>query len=40
MVTRRPAKDRFTGRFYDEPHIYTRRMQDDAIDWFDRQLRK
>lgn len=34
------AKDRFTGRFYDEPHIFTRRMQDDAIDWFDRQLRK
>jgi hypothetical protein len=34
------VKDRFTGRFYDEPHIFTRRMQDDAIDWFDRQLRK
>jgi hypothetical protein len=34
------AKDRFTGRFYDEPHIFTRRMQDDAIDWFDRHLRK
>ncbi len=34
------AKDRFTGRFYDEPHIFTRRMQDDAIDWFDRWLRK
>ncbi len=34
------AKDRFTGRFYDEPHIFSRRMQDDAIDWFDRWLRK
>jgi dienelactone hydrolase len=34
------AKDRFTGRFYDEPHIFTRRMQDEAIDWFDRWLRK
>lgn len=34
------AKDRFTGRFYDEPHIFTRRMQDDAIDWMDRHLRK
>ena len=34
------VKDRFTGRFYEEPHIFTRRMQDDAIDWFDRQLRK
>ena len=34
------AKDRFTGRFYEEPHIFTRPMQNDAIDWFDRQLRK
>jgi hypothetical protein len=38
--TKAGAKDRFTGRFYDEPHIFTRRMQDDAIDWFDRHLRK
>lgn len=34
------AKDRFVGRFYDEPHIFTRRMQDDAIDWFDRHMRR
>ncbi|MBM3995325.1 MAG: hypothetical protein FJ303_14405 [Planctomycetes bacterium] len=34
------AKDRFTGRFYDEPHIFTRRMQDDAIDWLERELRR
>ena len=34
------AKDRFTGRFYEEPHQFTRPMQDAAIDWFDRQLRK
>ena len=34
------AKDRFTGRFYDEPHTFTRRMQDDAIDWFDKHLRR
>jgi dienelactone hydrolase len=34
------AKDRFTGRFYDVPHTFTRRMQDDAFDWFDRNLRR
>ncbi len=34
------VKDRFTGRVYDVPHTFTRPMQDDAIDWFDRQLRK
>jgi len=34
------AKDRFTGRFYDEPHILTRQMQDHAIDWFDKHLRR
>ncbi len=34
------AKDRFTGRFYDVPHVFNRAMQDDAIDWFDRHLRK
>jgi dienelactone hydrolase len=34
------VKDRFTGRFYDEPHIFTRRMQDEAMDWLDRHLRK
>ncbi|MBI1832408.1 MAG: acetylxylan esterase [Planctomycetes bacterium] len=34
------AKDRFTGRFYDVAHIFTRRMQDDAIDWLERELRK
>lgn len=32
------ARDRFTGRFYDAPHIFSRRMQDDAFAWFDRQL--
>ncbi|MEN9674690.1 MAG: hypothetical protein RIS76_586 [Verrucomicrobiota bacterium] len=32
------AKDRFTGRFYDVPHRFTRQMQDDAFAWFDRQL--
>ena len=32
------AQKKFTGRFYDEPHHYTRQMQDDAFAWFDRQL--
>jgi len=33
------VKDRFTGRFYDEPHIFTQKMQDEAFAWFDRQLK-
>lgn len=33
------ARDRFSGRFYDVPHIFTRQMQDEAFDWLDRQLR-
>jgi dienelactone hydrolase len=32
------VKDKFTGRFYDAPHRFTRQMQDDAFAWFDRQL--
>lgn len=32
------AEGKFTGRFYDVPHIYSRPMQDDAFAWFDRQL--
>jgi hypothetical protein len=32
------AKEKFTGRFYDEPHHYNRQMQDDAFGWFDHQL--
>jgi hypothetical protein len=32
------ADGKFTGRFYDVPHIYSRPMQDDAFAWFDRQL--
>jgi dienelactone hydrolase len=31
-------KERFTGRFYDVPHQFTRPMQDDAFGWFDQQL--
>ena len=31
-------RSRFTGRFYDVPHRFTRAMQDDAFAWFDRLL--
>jgi dienelactone hydrolase len=34
------AKGRFEGRFYDEPHHFTRAMQDEAFAWFDRQLKR
>jgi dienelactone hydrolase len=33
------VKDRFTARFYDEPHHFTKAMQDDAFDWFDGHLK-
>lgn len=29
----------FEGRFYDEPHRFTRRMQDEAFAWLDRHLK-
>jgi hypothetical protein len=32
------AADKFTGRFYDVTHQYSRSMQDDAFAWFERQL--
>ena len=32
------ARDRFAGKFYDVPHQFTKTMQDDAFDWFDRHL--
>lgn len=31
--------NQFTGRFYDVPHLFTRAMQDEAFDWFDRHLK-
>jgi dienelactone hydrolase len=31
-------KEMFVGRIYDEPHQFTRAMQDDAFAWLDRQL--
>jgi dienelactone hydrolase len=33
------VKEQFSGRFYDEPHRYSRTMQDEAFAWFDRQLK-
>jgi dienelactone hydrolase len=38
VFERADAKEKFTGRFYDEPHHYTLQMQDDAFAWFDRRL--
>jgi len=38
VFERAGAQEKFTGRFYDEPHHYTRQMQDDAFAWFDREL--
>ena len=38
IFARAGAKEKFTGRFYEEPHQYTHQMQDDAFAWFDRQL--
>jgi dienelactone hydrolase len=34
------VKDRFTGRFYDAPHMFTKAMQDEAFDWLDAHLGK
>ncbi len=33
------ARDRFIGKFYDQPHIFDVPMQEDAFDWFDRHLK-
>ena len=32
------VSEQFDGRFYDAPHMFTRRMQDEAFAWFDRHL--
>jgi dienelactone hydrolase len=32
------ARDKFTGRFYDRPHLFSRQMQDDAFAFFDAHL--
>ncbi len=33
------VKEQFAGRFYDAPHMFNRTMQDEAFDWFDKQLK-
>jgi dienelactone hydrolase len=33
------ANTRFDGRFYDQPHIFSLKMQEDAFDWLDRWLK-
>jgi hypothetical protein len=33
------AKGKFSGKFYDEPHRFTKKMQDEAFDWFDKELK-
>jgi dienelactone hydrolase len=33
------ARGKFVGRFYDEPHQFTRAMQEDAFAWLDRHLK-
>jgi len=38
LFDRAGTPERFTGRFYDTPHQFTRSMQDDAFAWFDREL--
>ena len=30
--------ERFSGRFYDAPHMFTRAMQDEAFEWLGREL--
>ncbi len=32
------VKDKFSGRFYNEPHKFTKEMQDDAFAFFDKHL--
>lgn len=33
------VEKQFDGRFYDEPHRFTAKIQDEAIDWFDAKLK-
>ena len=32
------VKDKFAGRFYDAPHLFTLAMQNEAFAWLDQQL--
>jgi hypothetical protein len=33
------VRDRFSGRFYDVPQLFSRAMQEEAFAWLDRQLK-
>lgn len=33
------ASEKMSGRFYDAPHLFTRTMQDEAFEWFDKHLK-
>jgi hypothetical protein len=33
------SEKQFDGRFHDEPHRFTKAMQDEAFDWFDKHLK-
>jgi dienelactone hydrolase len=33
------ARERFSGRFHDEPHRFSRKMQDEAFAWLDKHLK-
>ncbi|HTU93553.1 MAG TPA: alpha/beta hydrolase family protein [Gemmataceae bacterium] len=37
--TKAGVKDRFSGRFYDVPHRFSRAMQNEAFAWMDRRLK-
>jgi hypothetical protein len=39
IYRRAGAANRFSGRFYDQPHIFCREMQEEAFAWLDRWLR-
>lgn len=39
VYTKAGVKERFAGRFYEAPHIFNKQMQDEAFDWFDKQLK-
>jgi dienelactone hydrolase len=32
--------EKFTGRFYDRPHLFAKEMQEEAFAWFDRELNR
>jgi dienelactone hydrolase len=39
IYTKAGAASKFIGRFYDQPHFFSIKMQEDAFDWLDRWLK-